>query len=126
MRDIKNKLGIVASIQPQVQTAGTVNGSSADLRGFDSALIIALIGAIVASGLGVIKVQESDDDSAWNDVAAADLVGAFAVIAQNTPQRVSYIGAKRYVRLVSTYTSGTSYGVSGVIVRGHASAEPIV
>lgn len=119
MKDLKNNLTLVQSIAPAAAKTATVNGTGVDLQGVESALISFEVGTIT-DGTHVPKIQESDDNSAWNDVAAKDQIGTFANLASNTPQSVSYIGMKRYVRPVSTVSGATSGGfyVANVI-KGH-------
>jgi hypothetical protein len=127
-RDLKSRLDVVNSIVPAVYTA-TATGVGADLKEADGALVEFNTGAIVASGLFTPKLQESDDsttgsDGAWNDVAAADQIGTLANLAASAVQRVAYVGAKRWVRAVATYVSGTSTAISAVIVRGLHHQQP--
>jgi hypothetical protein len=115
-RDIKSEQDAVQSLMPLVRTA-SADGVGADLRDFDEA------GAIVAAGLQTPKLSESDDstngvDGVWNDVVAADLLGAFVALTQNSVQRVGYVGRKRWLRVIITHTSGTSVATSAVVVRG--------
>lgn len=105
MRDLYNNLGIVQSIAPAVQTA-TATGTAVDLLGFNSAMVVISTGAIVASGNFTPKLQESDDNSTFTDVAAADLHGSFATaLAASTAYKVGYRGFKRYIRPVLTLNS---------------------
>lgn len=124
MRDLKNNISEATSLAPAARTA-SVNGTGVDLRGFDSAVCIAQVGTIT-DGTHTPKLQESDDDVTYTDVAAADLIGSFANLASNVNQRVGYIGAKRYVRAVSTVAGATTGGVYGaLIVRGHPAQAPV-
>jgi hypothetical protein len=121
-RDIKSEQDAVQSLMPLVRTA-SADGVGADLRDFDGALAIVEAGAIVAAGLQTPKLSESDDstngvDGVWNDVVAADLLGAFVALTQNSVQRVGYVGRKRWLRVIITHTSGTSVATSAVVVRG--------
>lgn len=126
-RDLKSNFDGVQSVQPQIVTAGIINGADVDLRGYDSACAIVSIGAIVTSGLVTAKLQESDagGGSGYTDVVAADLQGAFTTLLTATTQRVGYAGAKRFVRLVITYVSGTSVAIAGNIDRSRASNLPM-
>lgn len=119
MRDIKSIFDVATSLPPAARTA-TANGSGVDLRGYDAALVMMVVGTIT-DGTHTPKLQESSDNSTFTDVAASDLVGSFSNLASNTPQRVGYIGSKRYVRVVVTVSGATTGGVYGaVIVRGMA------
>lgn len=126
-RDMKSNVDIAQTIAPQVQTAGVVNGSDVDLRGYDAAMAELNIGAIVTSGVVGYKLQESDvgAGAGYADVLAADLQGAFVALAQNTVQRVGYAGAKRFIRAVATYASGTSVAHGCTIARECSSVRPL-
>src|SRR5690242_18880896 len=102
-RDVRLELDPKVSVAPQ--SVGTVNGTGIDLSGAEAALIILNSGA--ATTPATVKVQESDDNSTWNDVADADLIGLTgntSGVAQtaSTIAKVSYVGAKRYVRVITT------------------------
>jgi hypothetical protein len=130
-RDLKSNVDVVQSIAPQARTA-TINGSSADLLGYDSAMVVFSIGAFT-NGAFTPKVQESDDDSAYSDVAAADLSNALTAVTgagqQNAVQRVGYKGTKRYIRARieegSSPAPATGCLVSATIVRGNPHAAPL-
>ncbi|XKM40332.1 hypothetical protein A4U53_030850 [Rhizobium ruizarguesonis] len=123
-RDLYNNISVAASVAPAVLTA-TGTGTGVDARGFQSVTAVINTGAIVAAGLFTPKLQESDDNSAWSDVAAADLLGSFANLAASAVQRVGYKGSKRYVRVVLTYVSGTSIAAGAVVILGHAELAPV-
>jgi hypothetical protein len=124
MRDLKSNIDLVQSLSPAVTTA-TTNGAGVDLQGFGSAVVVFHPGAIT-DGTHTPSVEESDDDAAYATVAAADLQGTLAVLADDTIQRVGYIGTKRYVRAVSTVAGATTGGVYGAeVVRGNGSLTPL-
>jgi hypothetical protein len=111
--DISSNILHLRTVSPQVVTAGSVTGATCDLQLGDSAMFFIAIGAIVASGLVTIALQESDDNFSTNNViAAADLIGSVGTLVQDTVQKVGYRGAKRYIRAVVTYVSGTSVAVA--------------
>lgn len=121
MRDIKNNLDGVSSIDPASVTA-TTNGSGVDLRDFDGAMVMFQVG-IVGTGLGnetyTPSVEESDDNSNFSAVASSDLEGSLANMTANSVQRVGYTGAKRYVRAVLTLGGATpSISASALVIRG--------
>lgn len=124
MRDLKNNIDVQTSLVPDDYTA-SANGSGVDLRGFDGALVAFVVGT-VTDGTHTPKVQESDDDSTYTDVAAADLLGSLSDLASTTNQRVGYIGSKRHVRAVLT-VSGATVGaqVAALVVRGLAAQQPV-
>jgi hypothetical protein len=121
--DLKNRLDAVQSIAPAAQTS-TINGTGVDLANFAGAMVVFHPGAIT-DGTHTPKVQESDDNSTFTDVAAADQEGTLAALAANTIQRVGYKGTKRYIRAVSTVSGATTGGVYGaVVVRGGERKQP--
>lgn len=128
-RDLKNNIDVLTSLDPKAYTSST-NGASADLRGFESAVVAFVVGT-VTDGTHTPKVQEAPDDGSgspgtFTDVAAADLQGTFANLADDTNQRVGYIGGQRHLRAVLT-VSGASTGaeVAAVVIRGNADQRPV-
>lgn len=120
-RDLYNHLSPTPSIAPGAKTA-TANGTGVDLREHSSAIVLLQVGAWT-DGTHTLKIQESDDNTTYTDVAAADLQGSFTAISgagqANAVQKVGYIGSKRYIRAVTTVagaTTGAVYGAS--VVRG--------
>ena len=128
MRDIKNTLDAVGSIDPASITAST-NGSGVDLRDFDGAMVVFQAGtADTGSGNETYtpSLEESDDNSVYSAVAASDLEGALVNMTANSVQRVGYKGAKRYVRAVMTLGGTTpSLDASALVVRGLPHFSPL-
>lgn len=127
MKDSYSHLGPVATLAPLVHTA-TLKGTAVDLQGFKSATLVINTGAIAASGLYDIAMQESDTttDGDFTAVAADDLLGTLpAGLAADSVYKQGYKGNKRYVRAVITKQSGTSIAASAVVVRGHAEDSPV-
>lgn len=123
MRDLKSRMGAAASVAPAARTA-TVNGTGVDLANTDAALVIIQAGTIT-DGTHTPKLQESADNAAWNDVAATDQIGALAAITANSVQRASYIGTKRYLRVVVTVAGATTGGLySAVVLTGGVRVLP--
>lgn len=133
-RDLEARLDAVASLVPANRTADA-NGTGVDLRGYDGALVIASIGAegdTLSGSVSIsVELEESDDDSTFTDVAAADILGGnggssgqFALIDDNAEapavHKVAYIGNKRYIRAVWNVTGTHTVGTPGevVVVRG--------
>ncbi len=106
--DIKNITGVSTSLAPAARTA-TANGTGVDVSGFDSVMVSYVVGAIT-DGTHTPKIQDSDDNSTYADVAAGDLIGSLSVLAANTNQRVGYRGLKKWVRAVTTITGGPATG----------------
>ena len=128
MRDLKNNLDGVGSIDPASITA-TTNGSGVDLRDYDGAMIVFQAGT-ADTGNGdetyTPSVEESDDNSSFSAVAVSDLEGALVNMTANSVQRVGYKGAKRYVRAVLTLGGTTpSIDASALVVRGLPQQSPV-
>lgn len=112
------------SLAPAARTA-TANGTGVDLANFASAAVVFSVGTIT-DGTHTPKIQESDDNSTFTDVAAADQIGTLAALASNTNQRAGYRGSKRYIRAVSTVAGATTGGVyAAVVIRGDARKQPV-
>jgi hypothetical protein len=123
-RDLTSNIDLRTSLAPQAFTA-SANGASADLRSFESAAV-AFVAGTVTDGTHTPSVEESDDDSTWTAVAAADLSGTLADLASATVQRVGYRGAKRYLRAVLTVSGATVGAVAAaVVIRGNAAQRPV-
>jgi hypothetical protein len=107
------------------------NGATIDTQGYEQLRMIAIVGpsgdTLSGSLKAELELEHSDDGSAWSDCADTDLVaavtgtnpGTFAVIddaaEDETVYQASYIGKKRYVRVVynvtGTHTNGMPVGV---------------
>lgn len=126
MRDIASNLGVVTALVPAVQAA-TATSAAIDLLGFGSAAIVVHTGAIASAGNFTATVEESDaSGSGFAAVAAGDLVGAFSGVAvADAVEKVSYIGHKRYIRLVLTKNSGTSIAAAALVIKGNAETRPV-
>lgn len=124
MRDLVNNISDSTSLAPAARTA-TANGTGVDLQGFNSAEILFVVGTIT-DGTHTPKVQESDDNTTFTDVAAADQEGTLAALASSTNQAVGYKGNMRYLRAVSTVAGATTGGVySAVVLRGNPNVGPV-
>lgn len=138
MRDISNRTVAVATQVPAVVTADA-NGTTVDLQGFNSAMVVVNTGAEGDTLSSSVKfefiLQHSDDDSTWTDVTSStdvtegsvDSSGIFLTLDANseTPQcsQIGYIGNKRYIRCkidaTGSHSNGTPMGV--VVVKGNPS-----
>jgi hypothetical protein len=129
LRDLVDNLKVVNPIVPQVvSTTGTVltGVTGVDTRDYDSAMVVFNSGAIVGSGLYTPSVYESDDDSTYTAVAAADLQGtALTNLTASAVQKIGYIGSKRYIKPALTYVSGTSVAASASVVLSRAHRAPV-
>lgn len=125
MRDIVHNIAVVQSIAP-ADIAANTNGAGVDLLGFDSVAFVATTGAITGAGAFTIKLQESDTDSGYTDVAAAHYQAPVAgnLLATATA-KVGYRGFKRWVRPVLTKGGGTSIFASVIAIKGNAAEKPV-
>jgi len=127
MRDMKNNLDAVGSIDPASITAST-NGSGVDLRDFDGVMVVFQAGTADTGNADETytpSVEESDDNSVYSAVAASDLEGALVNMTANSVQRVGYKGAKRYIRAVLILGGTTpSIDASALVVRGLPHLSP--
>lgn len=115
MRDLKNNIEFDQSLPPESAPVTTsANGASSDLSGGYSAAVAFNIGPW-GDGTHTFSVEESDDDSTFTAVAAADLQGTAPVVNDATDDNqvyvVGYIGNKRYIRAVCTVTGGPVTGL---------------
>jgi hypothetical protein len=124
MRDLKSNLQAVTSLAPAGITAST-NGGGVDLRGFDAAMVTFVVGTIT-DGTHTPSLEESDNDSGYTPVAAADLIGTLSALTSGANQSVGYRGGKRYIRAVATVAGASTGGVYGaVVLRGRPAHAPV-
>lgn len=123
-KDLNKELAAAQSLVPAVRTA-TANGTGVDLQGYGSAMVLWNVGTIT-DGTHTPTLQESDDNSTFTNVAAADLSGSHAALTSSTLQEIGYLGRARYLRAVITVTGSPSTGgaYSATIVRGRARTLP--
>ena len=125
MRDIVHNIAVVQSVAP-ADIAANTNGSGIDLLGFDSVAFVVTTGAITGSGAFTLKLQESDTDSGYTDVAAAHYQAPVSGnLGANTAAKVGYRGFKRWVRPVLTKGSGTSIFASVIAIKSNAVERPV-
>lgn len=117
----------IDSIVVNNDTEGT--GVGVDLKGYSTALVIVNVGisgdTLSGSVLSTFKLQESDDNSTFTDVAAADMEGTQSTVIDDAAEDPTvivwgYKGSRRYIRVfddvTGTHTNGTPVGA--VVVRG--------
>lgn len=148
--DLHSNIKVVQNIVPIVlnnDTEGTP-ASGVDTKGFDACEFIVSVGASADTLSGSVylelKLQHSDDNSAWSAVSSVDDIivgscprvttvdsnGTFALIDAAAEDefhfRIGYRGIKRYVRVfidtTGTHTNGTP--VSSIAVLSSASLVP--
>ena len=111
---------------PTVKNA-TANGTGVDLKGYETAVAVVQFGTWT-DGTHTPSLEESDDNSSFSAVAAADLEGAFTAVSagggSNTIQQVGYKGRKRYVRLsLRGATSFNTVFAQALVARGEANPD---
>lgn len=123
-RDLVSLIAVGASLAAAARTA-SANGTGVDLAGYGSAAVVFASGTIT-DGTHTPSLEESNDNSTFTAVAAADMTGTLAALASNTIQEVGYIGTKRYIRAVVTVSGSPSTGgvYNALVVRGNASKQP--
>lgn len=127
-KDLYNNIGVKESLAPASRTAA-VNGTGVDLKGYESAVVVIERGAAGGTSPSfTFEVQESDDDSTYAAVAAADLQGTEPVVtAAGAPVKIGYLGSKRYIRAAITAATGTSPTLlcAASVVLGNARDNPV-
>lgn len=142
MRDHVNDFGASILIGSATYSADTTP-ASIDLAGYDGCTILIEVGVGGINFDGTNKVEfkltESDDDSSYSNVAAADLIHAPVTVtsgiianlitahAAATVTRVGYIGRKRYLKLLADFsgTHGTGTPISAVALLAGPRSKPV-
>ncbi|WP_392967178.1 hypothetical protein [Streptomyces sp. LN245] len=121
MRDAYANVSVRETLAIVARTA-SANGTGVDRVGggamYQDAAIIVHTGTIT-DGTHAIDVQESDDNTTFTSVAAAELQGTEPSIGaadDNKMYVVGYKGTKRYLRAVVTASGTTSGGIYGASV----------
>lgn len=121
MRDAYSNVTVRACLPIATRTA-SANGTGVDRYAsgseFQDAMVIVQTGAIT-DGTHAVDVQESDDNSTWNSVAASELQGSEPSIGSADDDKlyvIGYKGIKRYIRVAMTASGTTSGGVYGATV----------
>ena len=116
MYDIHNHLNEVLALDPQViATDTTTNGNSIDMNGsagdFEALEFVMTVG-LYTDGDYNLALEESDDNSIWAAVDAANVVGTATVVsADNTVTSLGYVGKKRYAR-ANVVSASTTTGAT--------------
>jgi hypothetical protein len=122
LRDHKLLHSQSIQIAAKVTGGSPYNGTGVDLAACEAATVVFQVGT-VSDGTHTPKIQESNDNASFSDVAAGDQVGTLAVLASNVPQAVGYRGAMRYIRPVITSAGTTTGAIAGAhVIRGHQHA----
>lgn len=128
MRSVYDAIKALFTLRPQTATS-TVNGSSVDTLGYNSAAFILEVGAVSGTSPTLdVKIQESADGSTgWTDVSGATFT---QVTAANNSQilRVEDLNntRKRYLRAVATIAgTSPSFALACEALLGRAYVEPV-
>jgi hypothetical protein len=136
MRDQANDLHILSAIEPvAARTNNTAIVSSIiDRRGYDSLTFGIAVGTNTDADATFAVTMDDGDAANLSDaaaVAAADLVGTYALAGYNfaddaESRKIGYRGNKRYVRLTIT-PSGNDSGnifIAALAILGNPSVAP--
>lgn len=127
-RDMRANVDAVQHVVPQVASASITPNVYVDVRDHDEIMAVVQWGAIAGAGdFGAVLMEgDAADGSGATAVAAADRNGSFLATAlQNTVERVSYKGTKRYVGVNVVKAGGTSIAVAVSFVRGRPHTAPL-
>lgn len=115
MKAIKDLYDVNNMIAPKAISA-TTTSSALDLAlAIENAIVIAP--GVWTDGTHTFSLTESADNTTYSAVAAADIVGSLNPVSSTASavvQKVSYIGNKRYVKVIDTVTAVTTGALIGV------------
>jgi hypothetical protein len=120
MRDLADLIFHAMSLSPVARVNGTFNGTAVDLSQFNRCEAVIIPGSWT-DGTHTIKLQDSDDNVTFTDVAATDLNkydnSPVPITSAGTMvlQKIGYIGIRRYIRAVDTTTGATTGAVFAVM-----------
>jgi len=142
MRDQVSDFSALVLI-PSATISADNTPASIDLAGYQACTILIEVGAGGITFSGTNKVEfvltESDDNSTFTNVAAADVIHApiavtsgivynlIAAHAAGTVVRIGYKGTKRYLKLLADFsgTHGTGTPISAVALLGEPLTGPV-
>lgn len=136
MRDLMNSIHTVTAIAPvAARTDNTAIVSSIiDTLGYGSATFALAIGTNTdVNATFAVTMDEGDasDLTGSNAVAAADLVGTYALAGytfgdDTETRKIGYVGNKRYIRLTVTPSGNDSGNIflAALAILGHPSRRP--
>lgn len=121
---ITTKGKLVLQQAPAAATT-TVNGTGIDISRSDSVTFVVMFGAISGTSPTYdFKVQESDDNSTWTDIAGAAHTTKNASAASSVLPGLTVRTAKRYVRSVETIGGTTPSFTRAVLAIGNSDVVP--
>jgi hypothetical protein len=108
-----------------IAAAYSLVGTGVEVSGYD-VLVNMVSGTNGAGGTVDVKLQESEDNSNWSDVAS----GAFTQVTtanDNAVQEKAYTGSNRYIRAVATVAGNTcDFGVDVIKKSGPATEDSVL
>ena len=136
MRDLYHNLAVTQVLKPATVTTDQTS-SAIDMQGFSSLAVLFAIGqsgdTLSGSVYWTFKLQHSDDNSTYTDVAVSDLHNSSATVVvdaaaeDETVLKFGYNGNKRYVKALAvktgTHSSGTPLAM--IAVQGTPSLAPV-
>lgn len=132
MKDLVNNISPAVDVPVLLRNGNAAtNGGGVDVSGFNG-VSVQFVSGTLTDGSIACKVQESDDNSVFTDVAAADIIGGtnlqtLAATDDNAVKELGYLGKKQYLRGVMTQSGATTGGTYGsVIQRGFPIKAPTV
>ena len=141
MKDLKNNISVVQAIAPEALDADNTP-AAIDLRGFESATVVIHVGVggitFTTDNKVEFKLTHSDDDSTYEAVAVADVIGLSSVgtggiihsltaaHAAGVVTSVGYRGGKRYLKLLADFSGShaSETPMSAVVVKGDPNYSP--
>lgn len=136
MRDLYHNVLVTQHLNPVVSTT-TKTSTTIDQQGYNSVTVVFAIGqsgdTLSGSLFWTLKLQHSDDDSVYTDIATADTYSLLTVVVDSSTKdkmaySFGYMGGKRYLKAVATptgtHTNGTPIGI--VALRGNPAYAPVV
>ena len=127
MKSARGEMDVAQSL-PLTAYTSTAIGVGVSKVGFYGVLAVASMGT-VTDGTHTFKLQDSDDNVTFTDVANKYLQGSFINVdntKSNSIQRVAYLGLKKYVRVATTVTGATTGGTyEAFIVRSFPGNKPV-
>jgi hypothetical protein len=133
LTDLRSSIRRAFSLKPAARNA-SATGAAVDNAGVYAGIrrAFVLILGLWTDGTHTFKLQESEDNSTWSDIAVTDLEAdpsgiptidgttGYVVVDGLTKDEqivvVNYLGGKRYLRAVQTVASATTGLVAGVSV----------
>ncbi|NDE91383.1 MAG: hypothetical protein EB059_09680 [Alphaproteobacteria bacterium] len=128
LRDIENEVSVAQSLAPAARTA-SANGTSVDLQGYHSAMVVFNFGAWT-DGSHTPSLEHSTNNSTFVACDSNSLNGSFVAVSgsggSNTIQKIGYTGGYRYIRAVLTVSGATTGALANaVVLRSDAAVQPV-